>query len=115
MDWEVGYEYHVDAANAGYAPAQFNTGTHYFLGQGVEQNLDTAVEWFKKASEEEAEKDLDERIAAVSHYSFFQCDVLSEMMYVVQVFDWAKQVVEQLDVLSLVACTWQHAAICAWP
>ena len=52
MDWEVGYEYHVDAANAGYAPAQFNTGTHYFLGQGVEQNLDTAVEWFKKASDQ---------------------------------------------------------------
>lgn len=31
------------------AEAQFYLGMIYFYGEGVEKNLDTAVEWWKKA------------------------------------------------------------------
>ena len=51
-DWEIGYEYHINSANAGYAPAQFNVGTHYFMGQGIEQNFELAAKWFDKASKQ---------------------------------------------------------------
>jgi hypothetical protein len=46
------YQYHVEAAKEGYAPAQFNAGTHYFIGQGVEQDFAKAFSWFQKASDQ---------------------------------------------------------------
>ena len=44
------------AANQGDAVAQNNLGYCYEKGEGVEKNLSKAIEWYKKAAEQENER-----------------------------------------------------------
>jgi TPR repeat protein len=51
----------AQSANQGYALAQYALGQAYQKGEGVEQNSDTAIEWFSKAASQgvyEAQLDL---------------------------------------------------------
>ena len=41
-----------DAANDGFARAQFNLGMCYEQGKWVEQDLPKAIHWYKKAAEQ---------------------------------------------------------------
>lgn len=45
-----------EAAEKGLAKAQFNLGLCYALGNGVEQNDNASVKWFRKAAEQGFEK-----------------------------------------------------------
>lgn len=50
-------------AEQGYAYAQYNLGIMYQYGHGVEQSYETAVEWYRKATDQgypDAKKKLSE-------------------------------------------------------
>ena len=53
-DWDTGYKYHRIAADSGdptvVPKARYNLGTHYFTGQGVDQDFARAAEEFEAAS-----------------------------------------------------------------
>ena len=40
------------AADQGFAPAQYNLGTSYYYGDGVEQDLPMAAKWYRKAADQ---------------------------------------------------------------
>lgn len=40
----------LEAASLGYEVAMHNVGTFYYLGRGVVQNKDVALQWFRKAA-----------------------------------------------------------------
>ena len=40
------------AAKQGYAPAQFQLGECYYRGEGVDEDEETAIEWWEKAAEQ---------------------------------------------------------------
>ena len=42
----------LQAAEQGYAKAQFNLGLMYYNGQGVRQDYTQAVQWYRKAAEQ---------------------------------------------------------------
>ena len=42
----------LQAAEQGYAKAQFNLGLIYYNGQGVRQDYTQAVQWYRKAAEQ---------------------------------------------------------------
>ena len=52
QDYHTAVEWFSEAAEQGYAPAQFLLGTMYFNGQGVEQDRARAFEWSSKAAEQ---------------------------------------------------------------
>lgn len=39
------------SASKGYSNAQYSIGVRYYLGNGIEQNIDEALKWFKLAAE----------------------------------------------------------------
>jgi len=49
---DAGYRWFAEAANQGYASAQFRLGLMYAEGQGVQQDYKQAVKWFTKAAEQ---------------------------------------------------------------
>ncbi len=50
-DYENAHKHFMIAANEGDAKSQLNLGVMYANGEHVEKNLDTALQWFRKASE----------------------------------------------------------------
>jgi TPR repeat protein len=51
-DYAAAYDEWLPLAELGDAEAQFNLGVLYDEGAGVEQNLATAAEWYRKAAEQ---------------------------------------------------------------
>jgi TPR repeat protein len=49
-DYKAALPYYLQAADAGYAPAQFSLGIMYESGYGVNKNYAEAVSWFRKAA-----------------------------------------------------------------
>ena len=46
------FEYLLSAASLGLVDAQFNLGLMYYKGQGVPQDYEEALRWFKEAAEQ---------------------------------------------------------------
>jgi TPR repeat protein len=63
QDYGEAYRYFLLAAGQGHADGMFAVGECYYLGTGVDKDLETAAEWYQKAldagfepiDEEEAE------------------------------------------------------------
>jgi len=51
-DYKAAYEEWLPLAELGDAEAQFNLGVLYDEGAGVERNLATAAEWYRKAADQ---------------------------------------------------------------
>jgi hypothetical protein len=51
-DYQAAYEEWLPLAELGYAEAQYNMGVMYDEGAGVDQDLTTAVSWYRKAAEQ---------------------------------------------------------------
>lgn len=49
-DYKKAFELYKAAAEQNYAPAQYNVGCCYYEGIGVDENENTAIQWFKKAA-----------------------------------------------------------------
>ena len=54
IDIPLGVKYIQQAAEKGYAEAQYDLGVYYYNGYGVTQDYVTAVKWFRKAAEQGA-------------------------------------------------------------
>ena len=52
LNMEKSFEWYLQAANQGFAPAQYNVGVAYDLGRGVEKNNDQKFIWYKKAADQ---------------------------------------------------------------
>ena len=50
VSYEKAIEYSEQAAHLGLAQAQYNLGGMYYNGQGTEQNITKAREWWEKAA-----------------------------------------------------------------
>ena len=51
VDPQLGFRWHLAAAKQGHVNAMINTGNAYETGNGVEQNAESAFEWYLKAAE----------------------------------------------------------------
>ena len=71
-DYTQAFQYFHTAAQLGLPNAQFNLALCYFKGEGVEQNLDMATLWAKRASEQgfEAAAELLELLKAAKAHPF---------------------------------------------
>jgi uncharacterized protein len=49
-DWDVAFKWYKQAAEKDFGPGQFNLADMHYKGEGVEQNLKTAVAWYIKAA-----------------------------------------------------------------
>jgi len=52
QDYEAAARWYRQAADSGFAPAQYNLAKLYQRGLGVEQNLERAALWYRKAAEQ---------------------------------------------------------------
>ena len=50
------YDWWLKSAEMGYAPCQFNIGTAYLIGSGIEKDLSKAKYWLQKAIDSTYEK-----------------------------------------------------------
>jgi TPR repeat protein len=51
QDWDKAFHWYLQAANQGYAKAQYNVGHAYYEGgQGVDKDIDQAFIWWKKSA-----------------------------------------------------------------
>ncbi len=52
QDWEQSFHWYLQAANQGFAIADFKVGDAYFSGgRGVDKDIDQAFIWFKKSAD----------------------------------------------------------------
>ena len=52
QDKSEAVRWYREAAEQGYANAQYNLGAMYYNGEGVRQDKSEAVKWFRKAAEQ---------------------------------------------------------------
>lgn len=70
------FELYLRAANLGFAPAQTSVGLAYMLGEGVEKNELSGLEWYKKAA---MQGDANHQYSLGSHLcSAFGCEQMHE-------------------------------------
>ena len=52
IDNEKDFVYDLSLATQGVAVSQYNTGVNYYIGRGIDKDLEKAVYWYQMASEE---------------------------------------------------------------
>ena len=52
IDNEKDFVYDLSLATQGVTVSQYNTGVNYYIGRGIDKDLEKAVYWYQMASEE---------------------------------------------------------------
>ena len=52
IDVKEDFVYDLSLATQGISVSQYNTGVNYSIGRGIEQDLEKAVYWYQRASEQ---------------------------------------------------------------
>ncbi|MFL2701259.1 MAG: tetratricopeptide repeat protein [Gammaproteobacteria bacterium] len=52
IDEEKDFVYDLSLATQGVTVSQYNTGVNYYIGRGIDKDLEKAVYWYQMASEE---------------------------------------------------------------
>lgn len=62
QDEETGFAWCMKAAEQGYGLALRAVGTCYQFGNGVEENMQEAIKWYKKSLEQDYDPELDQKV-----------------------------------------------------